>query len=219
MLTLFTKNRKSDLFLAIILTVFIISLAVVITVFFKPLYYFDIGYLNLPETTGLSYDVIRHNYDILIEYQSIFYRGTLNLPDFVMSNSGRIHFEEVKRIFEVIQILCLITALIGLPMVLQRFQQKEYRFLRLTSLFSIGLPLVIGFLVAIDFNQAFIIFHKIVFRNDYWIFDEVTDPVITILPETFFMHCFMLIVALIIGMSMILYVVYLKKRCQILEKI
>ena len=217
MLTLFTKNRKSDLFLAFVLTVFIISLAVVITVFLKPLYYFDIGYLNLSETTGLSYDVIRHNYDILIQYQSIFYQGTLNLPDFVMSNSGRIHFEEVKRIFEVIQLLCLITAVIGLPMVFRRIQQKEYRFLRLTSLLSVGLPLIIGFLAAIDFNQAFILFHKIVFRNDYWIFNEVTDPVITILPETFFMHCFMLIVGLIIGISSILYVVYLRKRRQILR--
>ncbi len=158
------KNRKSDIFLALLLTVFIISLAVVITVFFKPLYYFDIDYLHISETTGLSVDVIRHNYDVLIQYQSLFYQGTLNLPDFVMSNSGRIHFEEVKRIFEIIQITCFVSGLWSLIMVYRRLKQKEYRFLRLTSLFAIGIPTVIGFLAAIDFNKAFVIFHQIVFR-------------------------------------------------------
>ena len=92
MLTSFIKNRKSDIFLAVVFAIFIISFAVVFTVFFKPLYYFDIDFLNLSESTGLSADVIRHNYDVLIQYQSLFYQGTLNLPNFVMSTSGRIHF-------------------------------------------------------------------------------------------------------------------------------
>lgn len=201
-------NRKSDIFLALLLTIFIITLAIVITVFFKPLYYFDIDYLHISETTGLSVDVIRHNYDILIQYQSLFYQGTLNLPDFIMSSSGRIHFEEVKRIFEIIQVTCFVSGLCSLVMVYRRLKQKEYRFLRLTSLFAVGIPIIIGFFAAIDFNKAFVIFHQIVFRNDYWIFNEITDPVITILPEAFFMHCFMMIVGLVIAMSAGLYVYY-----------
>lgn len=217
MLISYIKNRKSDIFLALVLTVFIISLAVVITVFFKPLYYFDIQYLKISENTGLSPDVIRHNYDVLIQYQSLFYQGALNLPDFAMSSSGRIHFEEVKRIFEAIQIVCLITGMISLVMMVLRFRQKEYHFLQLTSLFSVGIPLVIGFLAAIDFNKAFVIFHQIVFRNDYWIFDEVTDPVITILPEAFFMHCFMMIIGIVLVISGILYLIYLRQRKKILS--
>lgn len=211
------KNRKSGIFLALLLTVFIISLAVVITVFFKPLYYFDIDYLHISETTGLSVDVIRHNYDVLIQYQSLFYQGTLNLPDFVMSNSGRIHFEEVKRIFEIIQITCFVSGLWSLIMVYRRLKQKEYRFLRLTSLFAIGIPTVIGFLAAIDFNKAFVIFHQIVFRNDYWIFNEATDPVITILPEAFFMHCFMMIVGIVMAISAGLYAYYCIQKKRILQ--
>ena len=46
-------------------------------------------------------------------------------------------------------------------------QEKEYRFLRLTSLFAIGIPTVIGFLAAIDFNKAFVIFHQIVFFRSF----------------------------------------------------
>jgi integral membrane protein (TIGR01906 family) len=36
------------------------------------------------------------------------------------------------------------------------------------------------------------------FRNDYWIFDEATDPVIMILPDAFFLHCAVMIILLIL---------------------
>ena len=185
------------------LMIFIISFAVVFTVFFKPLYYFDINYLNIDQISGLDAETIKENYRILINYQSIFYQGTLNLPDFVMSDSGRIHFEEVKRIFEAIQVMMVISGLISIPMTIKKIKEKEYRFLRLTGLITIIVPTVLGFLAALDFERAFVLFHQIVFRNDYWIFDYRTDPVITILPETFFMHCFMLIVVIVCLLAII----------------
>ena len=216
MQTLFTKSRKRDIVLALFLTVFIICLAVIITVFFKQLYYFDIDYLKIAESTGLSREVIQKNYDVLIQYQSIFYQGSLNLPDFVMSNTGRIHFEEVKRVFEMIQITFVVTGIISAVMIYLNVKQKEYRFLPLTSFFSVAIPSVLGFFVALDFDKAFVIFHNIVFRNDYWIFDYTTDPEITILPESFFMHCFMMIIVIVIMISVLCYVLYKKKRNQIL---
>ncbi|MEG0366811.1 MAG: TIGR01906 family membrane protein [Coprobacillus sp.] len=211
------KNRKKDILLALILTVFIISFAVVITVFFKQLYYFDIGYLDIAKDTGLSVEVIKKNYDVLIEYQSLFYRGALELPDFIMSTTGRIHFEEVKRVFEIVQITCIVSGIISAIMIYLNVKEKEYRFLRLTSLFSVGIPTVLAFFVALDFDRAFVIFHNIVFRNDYWIFDYRSDPVITILPESFFMHCFMLIVLIVIVISIGCYMLYKRKEKQILE--
>lgn len=195
--------KKNDIFLAIMLMIFIISFSVVFTVFFKPLYYFDINYLNIDQISGLDAETIKENYRILINYQSIFYQGTLNLPDFVMSDSGRIHFEEVKRIFEAIQVMMVISGLISIPMTIKKIKEKEYRFLRLTGLITIIVPTVLGFLAALDFERAFVLFHQIVFRNDYWIFDYRTDPVITILPETFFMHCFMLIVVIVCLLAII----------------
>ena len=76
----------------------------------------------------MSVETIKKNYDVLIAYQSIFYRGTLNLPDFVMSTNGRIHFEEVKTIFEVIQVSMLISGIISIILLIKRFKEKEYRF-------------------------------------------------------------------------------------------
>ena len=211
-----TYNKK-DIILSIVLMIFIISFAIVFTVFFKQLYYFDINYLNIDKISGLPVETIKDNYDILINYQSIFYQGNLNLPDFAMSVAGRIHFQEVKTIFEVIQVSMLISGIISIILLIKRFKEKEYRFLRLTEIITILIPSILGFLVAIDFDQAFIIFHKLFFRNDFWIFDYQTDPVITILPETFFMHCFILIVLIIVVFALLCLIFYRYKQKQIIS--
>ena len=211
-----TYNKK-DIILSIVLMIFIISFAIVFTVFFKQLYYFDINYLNIDKISGLPVETIKDNYDILINYQSIFYQGNLNLPDFAMSVAGRIHFQEVKTIFEVIQVSMLISGIISIILLIKRFKEKEYRFLRLTGIITILIPSILGFLVAIDFDQAFIIFHKLFFRNDFWIFDYQTDPVITILPETFFMHCFILIVLIIVVFALRCLIFYRYKQKQIIS--
>lgn len=209
--------NKKDIFLSIILMIFFISFAIVFTVFFKQLYYFDIDYLNIDITSGMPIKVIKENYDILINYQSIFYRGDLNLPDFIMSTNGRIHFQEVKTIFEVIQILMVTSGLVSIPMVIKRLREKEYRFLKLAGLLTIIVPSMLGFVVALDFSNAFIVFHKLVFRNDFWIFDYHTDPIIRILPETFFMHCFILIVFIIIILAGFCLLFYYHKQKQIIN--
>ena len=209
--------NKKDIFLATMLMLFIISLAIVFTVFFKQLYYLDINYLGIDLTSGMSVETIKKNYDVLIAYQSIFYRGTLNLPDFVMSTNGRIPFEEVKTIFEAIQVIMVVSGLISLPLVIRRFKEKEYRFLKLTGLITIIVPAMLGFVVALDFESAFITFHQIVFRNNYWVFDYRSDPVINILPETFFMHCFIMIVIIVITLAGLCLFYYYHKQKQIIN--
>lgn len=206
--------NKKDIFLATMLMLFIISLAIVFTVFFKQLYYLDINYLGIDLTSGMSVETIKKNYDVLIAYQSIFYRGTLNLPDLT---NGRIHFEEVKTIFEAIQVIMVVSGLISLPLVIRRFKEKEYRFLKLTGLITIIVPAMLGFVVALDFESAFITFHQIVFRNNYWVFDYRNDPVINILPETFFMHCFIMIVIIVITLAGLCLFYYYHKQKQIIN--
>ncbi|MFV0396332.1 MAG: TIGR01906 family membrane protein [Coprobacillaceae bacterium] len=208
--------NKKDVITAISIMIFIITFAITFTVFFKPLYYSDVYRLGIDISSGIDIDTIKDNYDILIQYQSIFYRGSLELPDFVMSTGGRIHFEEVKRIFEVIQMLLIVSSISSVICIYQRWKQKEYRFLRLSSILTIVIPSIVGVIAMVNFNQAFIIFHKLFFRNDYWVFDARTDPIISILPQTFFMHCFLMIIGIVLLLSGGCYLVYRRKQKQIL---
>ena len=63
--------------------------------------------------------------------------------------------------------------------------------------------------MSIDFDTTFLIFHRLFFDNDYWLFDPITDPVINILPSAFFLHCAILIIAVILLGSLVMYLVYL----------
>ena len=171
--------------LGLILVFFIISFAVVFTLNFRPLYYFDIGHLNISQTSGYPENEIRENYDVLIDYNSIFGPDTLEFPTLAMSDSGRIHFEEVKVIFVAIQITCMITLILGAAGIIWQKKKKDWRFLKYASILTIAIPVILGILISMNWDQAFVTFHHIFFNNDYWIFDAATDPVITILPG----HC------------------------------
>lgn len=206
--------NKKDVVTSISIMLFIISFAIVFTVFFKGLYYSDIYRLGIDQKTGLSIATIKENYDILINYQSIFYQGSLEFKDFIMSSAGRIHFEEVKNIFVSIQILLALSTVTSILMIRDQIKNNEYRFLKLTSIVTIVIPITIGLIAATDFSRAFEIFHQLVFRNDYWVFNARLDPIITILPETYFMHAFILIVVIVIALALLCIFIYryLNKR-------
>jgi integral membrane protein (TIGR01906 family) len=71
------------------------------------------------------------------------------------------------------------------------------------GLLALIAPLVIGGLAALDFDRAFVIFHKIFFPGkSNWLFDWRTDPIILALPQEFFRNCAILIGAGLITFSL-----------------
>lgn len=46
---------------------------------------------------------------------------------------------------------------------------------------------ILGLAIAVNFSQAFVLFHHIFFDNDLWLFDPATDLMINMLPEGLFM--------------------------------
>lgn len=211
--------KKNNYFYAFILMMTIICSAIVFAIFFKPLYYLDLNWLNIKEMTNLSIEQIKTNYNQLIQYQSIFYKGQLILSNFIMSNSGAKHFQEVKVIFESIQVVMGVGIIISGIIIYYKIKERDFMFFKISGLMCVLVPTCIGLIVSINFNQAFIIFHQIIFRNNDWIFDERYDPVITILPEAFFMHCFVLIVILVLISSCVLLLIYKKMYRRILKEI
>lgn len=197
------SGRAESVILACILTLFIFSLSVVLVLNLKWLYYIDITLLGIEKKSGMDVASIRANYDALIQYNQFWFKGELNFPTLLMSETGRIHFAEVKRIFVVIQYLCVGSFLCSVIGILRMRWKHRYGYLRKAGLLTLLLPIVLGVLAALNWERFFVTFHRIFFRNDYWLFDAKTDPIILILPDTYFLHCAIAILLCVLAGSLL----------------
>ena len=127
------KKKVLHGLMALLLTLTVISVSVVFTLAFRPLYYFDIHALDIPERTGYSEERIRENYDVLIDYNLSFGDEPLEFPSLAMSESGRIHFEEVKDIFNLFKYMAIGGALISAAGIWLMSRRREYLYLKLAS--------------------------------------------------------------------------------------
>ena len=55
------------------------------------------------------------------------------------------------------------------------------------------------------FDRFFVAFHEVLFRDNSWLFDPATDPIISVLPEQFFMHSFLIFLLIY---ELIFFVIY-----------
>lgn len=192
------KSKLTKLMLSIILTLTIISLAVILTLVCKPLYYLDIHALHIPEATDYTISEIKSNYNAVIDYCLSFGNAPLKFPTFPMSEGGRIHFAEVKNIFNLFKYMAIGGTLASTAGILWMRRRHCYGYLKLTAILTVALPAFVGAAVALNWDRAFVTFHEIAFNNDYWLFDPATDPVINILPDAYFLHCAVMILVLVI---------------------
>ena len=193
---------------SVIFSVLIISAIIKFTVGFKQLYYFDIDYLNIPILSGLSKEEIKNNYDYMIDYNLDKESREFELPSIKSSENGKIHFEEVRNIFQVLNKIFNISLIFSIIILIINILNKNIRFFKTTSKTLIVIPLILMAPIILNFDGSFVLFHKLMFNNDYWIFDPTLDPVINILPEEFFFHSGMMILILIIIASLTNYSIY-----------
>ncbi len=201
-------NRLINIIFSIIFSFMIIIGVINFTVGFKQLYYFDIDYLNIPSSSGLSREEIVINYDYLIDYNLSKEVEEFEMPTIKSSKEGKIHFEEVRDIFQNLKTLfkiCFVISIIGLYI---NIKNKNIDILKYTSIGLISIPVVFSLPIILNFEKSFIAFHEIMFSNDYWIFDPSLDPVINILPEEFFYHAGLMILGGIFIASIVLYISY-----------
>lgn len=204
------KTTIINLGAAAFASVAVICIGVTVTVLARPLYYLDMYLLNIPETSGISAAACKLNYDTLIEYNLLGGPTELIFPTLKMSEIGRIHFEEVKDIFVSMQVIAIAAVVLLLVWVLLYRKRKvsNIGWMRMTGIMLLVVASLVGVAVAIDWEATFEIMHQIFFQNDYWLFSAYTDPVITILPSEFFMHCGILIIVLVLIQIGILELVY-----------
>ena len=174
---------------------FFLSLSILLTIYLAWIFYpLEIEWLNLTDRVFLKSETIQYNFHILMNYLTNPFSQILEMPDFRSSAAGLHHFAAVKKLFHLVQLVAVAT----LPcfyFFVKKIVKKDFLPLYRKSILTLVLlPLIIGLVgVLIGFEQFFTLFHQILFvGDDTWLFDPAKDPVILILPETFFLHAFLL---------------------------
>jgi integral membrane protein (TIGR01906 family) len=195
--------------LALVLTWVFICLAVTLVLRGGWLYKLDIRNMGLAEELEVSEEFILEQYQTLIAYNLPGGPDVLAFPGLPSSENALQHFAEAKEIFLVFQIglwIGLAVSVIGI--ILLRNHRPLY--LKYAGILSLALPAAIGLCALLFWQQFFVLFHQLFFRNDLWLFDAVTDPIILLLPDRYFLHCAIAIVALTLICGILSWICYLQ---------
>jgi integral membrane protein (TIGR01906 family) len=184
-----TRNWR-DYIGIVSLFIFILTLTITLTIFNVPLYRFTLSFLEIPERVGMSLEQIMHNYYELMGYLNNPFNNSLVLTDFPVSDSGAFHFYEVKILFFINYGALLLSGVVAVFYLRRLKKTRGYWKLVEPFRWAIIVPFILLLLLAINFDRMFVIFHEILFNNDAWLFNPATDPIIRVLPQEFFMYCF-----------------------------
>ena len=207
-------NSVLKILMGIFTAISIIAISTIIALNLRFIYKFIIDKYDLVNITGVSGENLMNDYSGLINYLQNPFIEQLRFKNFAMSPYGEIHFYEVKRIFISLIIIALIF-IIGNFIYVIACKIKGYKYFgrRIIGNLNSGSNILIMFFIIlvtayiIDFSKAFIIFHNIFFKNDYWVFDENMDPIINALPEELFMIYGAIILGIIIIISITIKVI------------
>ncbi|WP_250278183.1 TIGR01906 family membrane protein [[Clostridium] colinum] len=202
------SNYILTIFTSILFIYIFIFTAIIFLLSNKYFYYLHIKYLKLVEKTGYSLEEIKLNYNAMLEFLFPFSNKEFHLPTLAYSTQGKIHFEEVKNIFNAMSLICIIILIILAIIIYFYYKKKDSIFLKKCSINCVIIPALLAIICYINFDKYFEIFHKIFFNNDYWIFDTKKDPIINILPQEFFKNCSIVIFIFVLLGSLFLYIIY-----------
>ncbi len=194
------KNKILTGLLGFFIAILIITVSIGLPIYVRPFYYLQVDLLDIPTYSGADREDIIVAYNELLDYLTVpgceFKTGI-----FKYSESGKSHFVDCKGLFD-LNISALIISLFGVAVLLILNKRGIFELWRpfgmniafCSGAYLLGAFAIIGGLVAIDFNAAFTVFHKIFFPGkDNWLFNWYEDEIIRILPQDFFMNCAILI--------------------------
>ena len=175
-----------------------LSLAVVSSIALSPfIYRLYNAWSPMHQAVNLSEQELMVNYDAILTYLVSPNQTQLEIPDFSSSTAGLQHFAEVKFLIQFVLMIAIISFIVSFILIILLKQgRRKIPFLRHWLNLAIIWPVFAIFAMLIAFDQVFVWFHQVFFRNDLWLFDPVADPVIQVLPQGFFMIIFLITVIL-----------------------
>lgn len=209
----------SKIIQGIMVALFTIGLSVIISLNLRVIYSYSIDKYDLTRLGQLSKDALMNDYNILLNYLQKPFIKKLKFNNFIMSTNGEFHFYEVKKIFLNIYliIIVILLAFIVIKFILRKYN-KKFNLFKILNYGANTLLSIIAVLLAsifINFSKAFVVFHKIFFNNDYWVFDSKTDPIIDVLPEEVFKLYAIIVIAFVLGFIILTRYFIIKKRIKI----
>ncbi|MDU2664767.1 MAG: TIGR01906 family membrane protein [Clostridium perfringens] len=205
-----------DILFSFYLLISSVVFSVIVTLNISPILYSLFIKLNkIPNYNNLSKEEILNDYNNIIHYLNSPQEEVLKFKNFKISPIGEFHFLEVKEIFSSLYLICLACLILGIILfiLLKKFKLKislkAFNIFFYEVLF-IFLGLVLSFYL--NFSKVFTLFHKIFFNNDYWIFDPKKDPIINVLPESYFLFLAIFILFLVMILSITSKIFYTLKK-------
>ena len=166
---------------AVLTPIWLLALSILVTIYLAwDFYYFDVDWMHLLNYVVIGKSDLWHNFNVLMRYLTFPWVGRLAMPDFPSSESGLKHFHDVKWLFHLVQILVVLLA------------------------YPAVLPILIGVVgFFLGFDHFFILFHEALFPGDSsWLFNPMLDPIINVLPEEYFLQCFVIFFIMYEGIMM-----------------
>ena len=196
---------------------FILTFSISLPIYIRPFYYAHIEPLNLSEISGYSESEIKTSYNEVLDYLTLP-REEFSVGSMKYSTEGAAHFRDVKALFNLNLTVLIISAVTLIVLIVLRwckvissFKIGKRSAAFYSGVFAIILPLIIGFLASLNFDNAFIVFHKIFFKGkDNWYFNPLKDEIIEVLPVQFFMNSAILIGISVILLSIIIFILEFK---------
>ena len=197
------KKALFRVFQWLCLFLLIVTGVITLTINAYPLYVWDVSRLELFQQVTLTRGELLADYRQLLAYLNFPWIETLQLPHFPISTSGAFHFYEVKKLFLLNYAVLIVTIYPSWHFLRQL--KREQGLWRLIRPFQFGflIPIALGLVMLSSFDWFFRTFHGVFFNNEAWIFDPATDPIILVLPEQFFLHCFILAFLLLEGIFLV----------------
>ncbi len=192
----------------VLIALVILSGAIALPVLCRPFFYLHIKPLNLGALVGLTEVGVKTAYNEMMDY-CIGLTQSFSAGSLPFSSEGAAHFADVQKLF-VLDLRVLAGSAVLLLVTILMQGKKPARLKGHTPGFwgAIGLGVsmgIVGILAALDFDRAFVIFHKLFFPGkDNWLFDPRKDPVINMLPAEFFRNCAVLILTALLLACIIL---------------
>lgn len=178
---------------------FSITLTLILAI---PLFYLFIPLEHLDSLSNLTRAALIHNFNQLMNYLLNPFVGQLKMTDFPSSKDGLQHFREVKHLFLFVIAVFILTT----PIFVHFVQKRLHLIYRRGILAAMLVPIFMGIIASlIGFDNFFIGFHEVLFRDNTWLFDPTTDPIINVLPENYFMWTMIMFVIIYEIVWLILY--------------